>query len=69
MYINQVFELTMTLDSDKFNKITDMVISRKGYLEETEDGYIDQSLTSKGIFVKFRDSQYKKKIKLIVTQD
>lgn len=66
MYVNQVFELTMELDSDKFHKVIDKVISREGYLEETEDGYIDQTLTSKGILVKFRDSQYKKKIKLIV---
>lgn len=66
MYINQVFELSMVLDNEKFHKIIDKVISREGYLEETEDGYIDQSLDSKGILVKFRDSQYKKKIKLIV---
>ena len=65
MQINQVFELSMVLDSDKFHKVIDKVISREGYLEETEDGYIDQSLSSKGILVKFRDSQYKKKIKLI----
>ena len=66
MYVNQLFELSMESDSDKFHKIADMVISRGGYLEETEDGYIDQSMDSKGILVKFRDSQYKKKIKLIV---
>ena len=66
MYINQALELSMTLDSDKFYKIIEKVVSRKGYLEETEDGYIDQSLASKGILVKFRDSQYKKKIKLFV---
>lgn len=66
MYINQLFELSMVLDNEKFHKIIDKVISREGYLEEIEDGYIDQSLDSKGILVKFRDSQYKKKIKLIV---
>lgn len=66
MQINQVFELTMTLDSDKFHKIVDEVISRGGYLEETADGYLDQSLASKGITVVYRDSQYKKRIKLIV---
>lgn len=66
MYVNQVFELSMELDGDKFHKVIDKVISREGYLEEIEDGYIDQSLASKGILVKFRDSQYKKKIKLIV---
>ena len=66
MYVNQLFELSMVLDNEKFHKIIDKVISRKGYLEETENGYIDQSLASKGILVKFCDSQYKKKIKLIV---
>lgn len=66
MYINQIFELVMVADSDKFHKIIDKVVNREGCLEETEDGYIDQSLTSKGILVKFRDSQYKKKVKLVV---
>ena len=69
MYVNQLFELSMELDSDKFHKIADMVISRGEYLEETEDGYIDQSLASKGIIVKYRDSQYKKKIKLIINPE
>lgn len=35
-------------------------------MEENEDGYIDKSLSSKGVTVMHRDSQYKKKIKLIV---
>lgn len=66
MYINKVFELTMMLDNEKFHKVIDKIISREEYLEETEDGYIDQSLGSKGITVVYRDSQYKKKIKLFV---
>lgn len=66
MQINQIFELTLTLDNDKFHKVLDKVISREGYLEETKEGYIDQSLAPKGIIVKYRDSQYKKKIKWIV---
>lgn len=66
MHTNQALELSMTLDGDSFHMVIDKVISREGYLEETEDGYIDQSLVSKGILIKFRDSQYKKKINLIV---
>lgn len=66
MQINQIFELSMVLDNDKFHKIVDKVISREVCLEETEDGYVDQSLTSKGIFIKFCASQYKRKITLIV---
>lgn len=66
MYVNQVFEFALVLDGDTFHKVINNVISREGYLEEIEDGYIDQTLTPKGILVKFRDSQYKKKVKLIV---
>lgn len=66
MYINQIFELTMVLDNEKFHKILDKVFSRVSYMEETEDGYLDQSLAPKGIIVKYRDSQYKKNIKLII---
>ena len=64
MHVNQVFELTLVLDNEKFSKIFDKV--SEGYLEETEDGYIDQALASKGIIVKYRDSQYKKKVKLVI---
>lgn len=66
MQINQIFELSMVLDNEKFRKILDKVIRREEGLEENEDGYIDQSLAHKGIIVKYRDTQYKKKIKLIV---
>lgn len=66
MYINQIFEFSMMLDSDKFYKILNKVINKEEHLEKTEDGYIDQSLASKGIIVKYRDSQYKKKVKLVI---
>ena len=66
MYINQVFELTMLLDNDKFQKVLNRVFRKNGYMEENEDGYIDRSLSSKGVTVMYRDSQYKKKIKLII---
>ena len=62
MDINQTFELSMVLDSNKFHK----VLNRTGYLEENEEGYIDQSFAAKGITVKYRDSQYKKKVWLII---
>lgn len=35
-------------------------------MENREGEYVDQSLEEKGITVIYRDSQYKKKIKLIV---
>ena len=66
MYLNQIFELSMVLDSEKFQKVLAKVCSRSDGLEETEEGYIDQSLASKGILVMYRDSQYKKKVKLII---
>ena len=64
MYLNRVFELSMVLDSDKF----DEVFSRfnRGEVYAVEDEYTDRSMTSKGITVKYRANQYKKRIKLIV---
>ena len=66
MYINQVFELTMLLDHERFQKVLNRVCRKNGYMEENGDGYIDKSVSSKGITVMYRDSQYKKKIKLII---
>ena len=66
MYINQFFELSMVLDNERFQKVLNRVRRKNGYMEENEDGYIDKSLSSKGVTVTYRDSQYKKKIKLIV---
>ena len=66
MYINEIFELSMVLDHERFYQIFKHVYSKIGCMENGEDEYIDQSLEEKGITVVYRDSQYKKKIKLIV---
>lgn len=66
MYINQIFELTMILDNDKFQKVLSRAYGKADYLDEKGKEYIDPSLEAKGIIVTYRDSQYKKKIKLIV---
>ncbi len=66
MYINQIFELSMILDHEKFHKILNRAHKKADYLEEGEDEYIDGSFVSKGLTVKYRDSQYKKKVKLII---
>ena len=66
MYINQLFELSMVLENERFYQVFKHVHSKIGCMEEGEDEYIDQSLEEKGIMVIYRDSQYKKKIKLIV---
>ncbi len=66
MYINQVFELSMVLDHEKFYKIINRANIKAVYLEEVDEECIDLSLASKGVTVKYRDSQYKKKVKLTV---
>ena len=63
MYINQIFELSMVLDHERFHKVFKHVHSS---IEKKEEEYVDRSLEEKGITVIYRDSQYKKKIKLIV---
>ncbi len=65
MYINQIFELSMVLDNERFHKVFKHVYNKAHYIE-TEEEYVDQSLEEKGITVKYRDSTYKKKIKLII---
>ena len=66
MYINQMFELSMVLDHERFHQVFKHIHNKDGYMEKKEDEYIDQSLEEKGITVIYRDSPYKKKIKLIV---
>lgn len=62
MYTNQIFKLTMVLDNERFHRIIKRV--KVECLEENE--YTDQSVVSKGIVVKYRNSQYKKKVEVIV---
>ena len=69
MYINQIFELSMVLDHERFHQVFKHVHSKIGCMENGEDEYIDQSLEEKGITVIYRDSPYKKKIKLIVNTE
>lgn len=66
MYINQIYELSMILNNVKFQKVLNRAYSKGDYLDSNEKEYIDRSLESKGIVVTYRDSQYKKRIKLIV---
>ena len=65
MYINQIFELSMVLAHERFHKVFKHVYNKAHYIETGEE-YVDQSLEEKGITVKYRDSTYKKKIKLII---
>ena len=66
MNINQVFELSMVLDTDHFQKIFTRAYNKSGYLKELDDEYLDTSLAGKGITVVYRDSQYKKKVRLLI---
>ena len=66
MYTNQTFELSMVLDSIKFRKVFDKACDRSDQVERNEDEYIDHSLDAKGITVIYRDSQYKKKVRVLV---
>ena len=69
MYINQIFELTMVLDHEKFQKVFKRAYSKLGCMGDQEDEYIDRSLEEKGITVIYRNSQYKKKLKVAVNTE
>ena len=66
MYINQTFELSMILDNKKFRKVLNYADKKENHLEEDDGEYVDQSMAAKGITVTYRDSQYKKKVKVSI---
>ncbi len=66
MNLNLLFELSITVDTEAFQKILSMTYDKSTQLREVEEGYIDQSLAHKGITIIFRDSQYKKKVRILV---
>ena len=55
MKLNTIFELSMILDTEKFQKIFDMTYNKTGYLKEVDDEYLDTSLMEKGITVICRE--------------
>ena len=63
MVLNQTFELSLILDTDPFQRI---FTTKVGYLKELDNEYVDPSLAEKGITVIYRDSRYKKRIRLLV---
>lgn len=66
MDLNQIFELSVVLDGEQFRKVFDMAYNESGYFNEHDDKCIDTSLVEKGITVIYRDSQYKKKVRLLI---
>ena len=69
MNINQIFELSKVLDTNHFQKIFKRACNKGGYLLDEEDEYLNTSLAGKGITVIYRDSQYKKKVRLLIDTD
>ena len=63
MFLNHTCELSMILDAAPFHRIFN---AKVGYLEELGGEYLDTSLAAKGITAIYRDSRYKKKIRLLV---
>ena len=63
MFLNHTFELSMILDSGPFQKI---FTTKASYLKELGDEYIDTSLSVKGLTIIYRDSCYKKKVRVLV---
>lgn len=66
MNLNQVFELSAVLDNGHFQKVFAKSYDGEDYIDGDSGEYIDRSLSGKGITVIYRDSQYKKKIRVIV---
>jgi len=64
MFLQSTFRLTLVLDSEKFAKLFDNAYSMLDCIDENK--YADDTFASKGIIILYYDSQYKKKIKLIV---
>ena len=57
----------MVLDGEKFHKVFDKVRDHMESLEKIGDEYIDHSLDSEGMTITYRSSQYRKKIKILVS--
>ena len=63
MILNHTFELSMIVDTDHFQRI---FTNKTGHMRELDGEYIDTSLVEKGITVIYRDSRYKKKVRLLI---
>ena len=66
MCVNCDFELSLLLDGDKFEELFSKCYCGDGYLEADNSGYLDHTLSEKGLKIRYRDSQYKKKVVLTV---
>lgn len=62
MVLNKIIELSMVLDEKKFKEILSLPTAKLEELDEEKEEYIDNSLEEQGIQVRYRHSQYKKKV-------
>jgi len=67
MKLKTTFELSMVLDDNHFREIFALAYRNLDYLQDSK--YVDLSLAEKGMMIFYRDSQYKKKIQIIVNTD
>ena len=66
MTMKTVFQLSMILDSDKFQEIFDQCCCCSDYPEEQDDELVDRSMEESGVIVYYRPSQLKKRVRLVV---
>ena len=70
MPLKTTLELSIALDANRFYKLfhkANPIGDYDGY--DDDSNYVDQSISHKGIFVKYKNKIYKKKITLIVDTD
>ena len=70
MHLQHYFELSLTLDSEKFNILLNRAFGKSnGELYSDGDKYVDHALAHKGITISYHDNSHKKKVKLTVHLD
>ena len=65
MILNHTFELSMIVDTEHFQRVFTRACE-KGNLRELDNEFLDTSMVKKGITIIYRDSQYKKKVRLLI---
>lgn len=69
MQLNQIFELTMVMDTKNFIPLLNEVFRNTTLIKEGTDHLIDDSLEQKGVLFLYRNSNYQKKVKVITNTD
>lgn len=65
MFLNQVFEFSMVLNEKKFQEVLALAHAKVDEWNEEKEEYIDNSRAENGIMIRYRASQYKKKVFII----